>query len=179
MPATGTCEVSERAIGTTHARLPGAAQRLRLPLHARSQARMALRWGFDLNAADASERAETLLAEAPDDVERLLLAASVRSSRGGDAAALAAALAAVQADEGSASAHSTTAALLARTGDTAAAVRHAQTAADLDPQDPAALYNLGLIRWTLGDRRAARVDFDRAAVLLGIGNAPWWRRRMG
>lgn len=140
---------------------------------------MADRWGFDLNAANASERAEALLAESPADVERLLLAASVRSSRGDDAGALAAAQAAVQGDEGSARAHSTLAALLARTGDSAAAARHAQAAAAIDPQDPAALYNLGVITWTRGNRRAARVSFDRAGVLLGIASAPWWRRRPG
>ncbi|HEX4578944.1 MAG TPA: tetratricopeptide repeat protein [Candidatus Dormibacteraeota bacterium] len=179
MPATGASQVSERATatGTTHAKLPGAAQRLRLPLHARSQARMATRWGFDLNTPDASERAEALLADSPDDVDRLLLVASVRSSRGDDSAALAAARAAAEKDEGSASAQSTVAALLARSGDLATAQRHAQAAVDIDPQDPSALYNLGLVRWTLGDRRAARGDFDRAADILGIARASWWRRR--
>jgi Flp pilus assembly protein TadD len=138
---------------------------------------MTARWGFDLNAADAPERAETLLAASPADVDRLVLAASVRSSRGDDVGALGAAQSAVQVDPGSASAHSTLAALLARTGDSVAAATHAQAAADIDPQDPSALYNLGLIRWTRGDRRAARVNFDRVAGLLGIATAPWWRRR--
>jgi tetratricopeptide (TPR) repeat protein len=180
MPATGASEVSERATGSGHARVPGAAERLRLPLHARSQARMAARWGFDLNAPDAPERAETLLAASPGDVDRLVLAASVRSSRGDDAGALVAARQAVKADGGSASAHGTLAALLARTGDHADAARHAQQAADIDPGDPAALYNRGLIRWTMGDHRAARGDFDRAAGLLGISPASWWRwRRTG
>jgi Flp pilus assembly protein TadD len=138
---------------------------------------MATRWGFDLNTPDAPERAEALLADSPNDVDRLLLVASVRSSRGDDATALAAARAAVEADEQSASAQSTVAALLARSGDMATAQRHAQAAVEIDPQDPSALYNLGLVRWTLGDRRAARGDFDRAAAILGIARASWWRRR--
>ena len=138
---------------------------------------MTARWGFDLNAPDAPERAEALLAESPADADRLLLAASVRSSRGDEAGALVAAQQAVQVDEGSASAHSTLAALLTRTGDVAAAARHAERAAGMDPRDPAALYNRGLIRWKLGDRRGARGDFDSAAALLGVATAPWWRRR--
>ena len=108
---------------------------------------MTARWGFDLNTPDAPERAETLLAALPGDVDRLVLAASVRSSRGDDAGALVAARQAVEADGGSASAHGTLAALLARSGDRADAARHAQQAADIDPGDPAALYNRGLIRW--------------------------------
>lgn len=138
---------------------------------------MTARWGFDLNAPDASERAEALLVESPADSDRLLLAAAVRSSRGDDAGALVAAQKAVQVDGGSASAHSTFAALLVRTGDSADAAGHAEAAADIDPHDPSALYNRGLIRWTLGDRRAARGDFHSAAALLGIGTLPWWRRR--
>jgi Flp pilus assembly protein TadD len=177
MAATGSAEVTMGATGSTHARVPGAAQRLRLPLHARSQERMTARWGFNLNASDAPARAEALLAESPADADRLLLAAAVRSSRGDDAGALVAAQEAVRVDEGSASAHSTLAALLARTGDSAAAARHAEAAAGIDPRDPSALYNRGLIRWNLGDRRAARGDFDSAAELLGMSPVPWWRRR--
>ncbi len=138
---------------------------------------MTARWGFNLNASDAPARAEALLAESPADADRLLLAAAVRSSRGDDAGALVAAQEAVQVDEGSASAHSTLAALLVRTGDSTAAARHAEAAAGIDPRDPSALYNRGLIRWNLGDRRAARGDFDSAAELLGMSPVPWWRRR--
>lgn len=137
---------------------------------------MTARWGFDLNAPDAPARAAALLAESPADADRLVLAASVRSSRGDDAGALVAAQQAVEVGEGSASAHSTLAALLARAGDFPAAARHAETAAGIDPRDPSALYNRGLIRWSLGDHRAARGDFDSAAALLGISPAPWWRR---
>jgi Flp pilus assembly protein TadD len=138
---------------------------------------MTARWGFDLNAPDAPARAVALLAESPADADRLLLAASVRSSRGDDAGALAAARQAVEVNDSSASAHSTLAALLVRTGDFPAAARHADTAAAIDPRDPSVLYNRGLIRWNLGDHRAARADFDSAAALLGVSPAPWWRRR--
>ena len=173
MPAHGLPEVSERATGSGHPRGPAAAERLRLPLYTRSQERMSARWGFDLNCADASGRAEALLAEAPADVDRLVLAAAVRSSRGDDAGALGAAQSAVALDERSARAQTTLAALLARAGDGEAARRHAQTAVDIDPDDPSALYNLGLARWSLGDRRGARADLSRAAELLGIAVSPW------
>jgi Flp pilus assembly protein TadD len=138
---------------------------------------MTARWGFDLNAPDALERAEALLVESPADPDRLVLAAAVRSSRGDDAGALLAAQKAVQVEERSASAHNTLAALLTTTGDSAGAARHAEAAADIDAHDPAALYNRGLIRWMRGDRGAARRDFDSAAALLGIASVPWWRRR--
>jgi Flp pilus assembly protein TadD len=161
----------------TGPRLPGSAQQLRIPLHTRSQQRMAERWGFDLNATDAPARAEALLADSPGDVERLLLVAAVRSSRGDDQGALVAARAAVAADEHSGRAHTTLAALLGRSGDTAGASRHADAGADLDPDDPAALYNRGLTRWTSKQRGAARADFARAAELLGVNTTPWWRRR--
>ena len=138
---------------------------------------MTARWGFDLNDGDAVARAEALLAESPADCDRLLLAAAVRSSRGDDAGALAAARAAVDADGGSARAHTTLSALLAATGDTVAARDHALTATGLDPADPAARYNLGLARWALGERREARADLDRAAALLGVPSGSWWRLR--
>ena len=41
---------------------------------------MSERWGFDLNAPDAPARAEALLAAAPAEADRLLLAAAVRST---------------------------------------------------------------------------------------------------
>jgi Flp pilus assembly protein TadD len=152
------------------------AERLRLPLHDRSQSRLQERWGFDLNAVDAPERAEALLAEAPADPDRLLLAAAVRSSRGDDHGALVAAQTAVDADDGSARAHTTVAALLATVGDADAAHRHAVRAVELAPDDPIAVYNRGLTAWAVGDRRGARADFDRVAELLGMAPLPWWQR---
>jgi Flp pilus assembly protein TadD len=176
MPATARTTSHRSATGTTRPRLPATAERLRLPLYARSQERLATRWGFDLNAPDAQSRAEALLAQSPRDADRLLLVAAVRSSRGDDQGALAAAQQAVAEDEGSARAQTTLATLLARTGDGAAAQPHAELAATLDPNDPAAVYNRGLVAWTMGDRRAARADFDRAAELLGFPAPPWWQR---
>lgn len=140
---------------------------------------MAARWGFDLNAPDAAERAEALLAESPTDPNRLLLVAAVRSSRGDDRGALLAAEHAVAAEEGSASAHTTLATLLARSGDVEAAHRHAGRAAELAPDDPVAVYNRGVTAWALRDRAGGRADFNRAANLLGMGGHPWWRWRHG
>ena len=157
-------------------RYPAAAERLRLPLYQRSQARMSARWGFDLNAPDAPERAEALLAESPGDPERLLVAAAVRSSRGDDHGALLAAQAAVAGDEHSAAAHTTLATLQARSGDTAAAHRHAVEAVALAPDDPVAVYNRGVSAWASRDHAAARADFDRAAELLGLEPLRWWQR---
>jgi Flp pilus assembly protein TadD len=137
---------------------------------------MSERWGFNLNAPDAPARAEALLAAAPAEADRLLLAAAVRSSRGDDEGALAAARQAVAQDDGSARAHSTLAALLARGGDSARAARHAARAVELDPTDPGALYNRGLATWTLGDHRAARDDFEASGQLLGLAPVAWWQR---
>ncbi len=173
---TGSAHLSAAATVSTPVRLPASAQRLRLPLYTRSQSRLRERWGFDLNAADAAERAEKLLAEAPAEPDRLLLAAAVRSSRGDDRGALAAAQAAVDADEASARAHTTLATLLARSGDPDGAHRQAVRAAQLAPDDPIALYNRGVTAWALHDRAGARADFDRVAGLLGMGSVPWWRR---
>jgi Flp pilus assembly protein TadD len=137
---------------------------------------MSARWGFDLNAPDAAARAESLLAESPDDPERLVLAAAVRSTRGEDAGALAAARRAVAGDERSARAHTTLATVLARCGDGDSASAHAARAAELEPDDPAAVYNRGVTAWTAGDRDSARADFARVAQLLGMPATPWWRR---
>ncbi len=176
MPPTGSAETSAAATGTTRVRVPATAERLRLPLHTRSQERLQERWGFDLNTPDAGVRAETILAESPADPDRLLLAAAVRSSRGNDSGALAAAQAAVAGDEGSARAQTTLATLLARSGDHDAALRHATRAVELDPADPVALYNRGVAAWAAGGHAAARADFDKAAELLGMPALPWWQR---
>lgn len=152
------------------------AERLRLPLYARNQSRMRERWGFDLNAPDASDRAEAILAESAADPDRLLLVASVRSSRGDDSAALEAARAAVAADDHSARAHTTLATLLGRSGDADEAGIHAARGAELDPADPTAVFNRGIAAWARGDRGAARADFDHVGELLGLGVLPWWSR---
>jgi Flp pilus assembly protein TadD len=140
---------------------------------------MAQRWGFDLNTSDAATRAEALLAGSPADPERQLVVAAVRASRGDDASALAAGRAAVAGDEGSARAHTTLATLLARSGDIDGATSHAARAVELEPDDPVAVYNRGVIAWTAGDHRSARVDFDRAAALLGMAPLRWWQRWRG
>lgn len=172
MPSTPNVQAT---VGT-RSRVPASAERLRLPLHSRSQSRLLERWGFDLNAPDASERAEALLADSRSDPDRLLLAAAVRSSRGDDSGALTAAEAAVSGDESSARAHTTLATLLARRGDADAAHWHAARAVELDPDDPIALYNRGVTSWALHDHAGARVDFDRVAALLGMDALPWWQR---
>ncbi|HWF58311.1 MAG TPA: tetratricopeptide repeat protein [Candidatus Dormibacteraeota bacterium] len=136
---------------------------------------MSARWGFDLNAADAADRADALLAESPADPDRLLLVAAVRSSRGDDRGALQAAEGAVAADDGSAPAHTTLATLLARSGDSEASRRHAARAAELDPDDPIALFNRGAAAWAGHDHKGARADFQRAADILGVEVSPWWR----
>lgn len=137
---------------------------------------MSARWGFDLNAPDAAERAEALLTESPADPERLLLVAAVRSSRGDDRGALRAAEAAVAADQTSASGHTTLATLLGRSRDPDGARGHAARAAELAPDDPIALFNRGVAAWTAHDHGAARADFDRAAALLGVDVRPRWLR---
>jgi Flp pilus assembly protein TadD len=176
MPLSRSVEAVATATRTPRLRLPATADRLRLPLHERSQSRLLARWGFDLNAPDAPDRAEALLAESASDPDRLLLVASVRSSRGDDRGALTAAEAAVAQDESSARAHTTLATLLGRGGDLEAARRHAARAVELDPTDATALYNRGVAAWAAGDRAAARGDFDRAGELLGFGLLPWWSR---
>lgn len=156
--------------------VPASARRLALPLYRRSQERMAVRWGFDLNAPDAPERAEAALAEQPGDADRLVLVAAVRSSRGDDDAALDAARQAVAADPTSARAHTTLATLLGRGGDREGAAAEAGRAVELDPGDPAALYNRGLMLHDRGDRRGAAADFRRAGDILGVEVSAWWQR---
>ena len=137
---------------------------------------MLQRWGFDLNAPDASERAEVLLAQSASDPDRLLLAAAVRSSPGDGSGALVAAEAAVAGDDSSARAHTTLATLLAGSGDADAAHSHAARAIVLDPDDPIAVYNRGVTSSALRDHAGARADFDRVATLLGMEALPWWQR---
>lgn len=176
MPLPRSVESAVTATRPPRLRLPVTADRLRLPLYRRSQSRLLERWGFDLNTPDALDRAEAILAESASDPDRLLLAASVRSSRGDDRGALTAAQAAVAQDASSARAHTTLATLLGRGGDPESARRHAVRAVELDPTDATALYNRGVAAWAAGDRAAARADFDRAGELLGMGVLPWWSR---
>ncbi|MHB8717615.1 MAG: tetratricopeptide repeat protein [Candidatus Dormibacteria bacterium] len=164
-------------------RLPAQAQQLRQPLHQRSQERTRQRWGFAIDDGDAAARAETLLAEAPEDADRLVLVASVRSSRGDNDAALEAARRAVALAPASARAHTTLSAVLAAAGELAEARGAAETAVTLDPADPAVRYNRGLLAWTAGDRGLARDDFAqaRAALVTPSQRSPggfwraWWR----
>jgi Flp pilus assembly protein TadD len=162
-------------------RLPADAERLRIPLHQRSQQRMTTRWGFTIDAADAVQRARSLVQEEADNAERLVLLASVLTSRGDDTTAMDAARRALDLAPGSASAHTTMSAIEGRRGDIASALTHASQAVTLDPDDPAAVYNRGALLWMTGDHRAAREDFAGAGHLLGIepGVPRWqvWRRR--
>lgn len=157
-------------------RLPAVVERLRLPLYDKAQRRLRERWGFDLNSADSPQRAEQLLTQSPDDSDCLLLAAAVRSSRGDDAGALAAARRAVHVDPGSARAHTTLATLLAHTGDAGRAVTHAQRAAELDDSDPTVIFNRAMARWAAGERSSAREDLHRTAEMLGVPQGRWWQR---
>ena len=63
-------------------RLPRAAAALRLPLWQRSQQRMREKYGFDMDSADALDRARALVGEKPDDAETALLLGSVLATRG-------------------------------------------------------------------------------------------------
>ncbi len=174
-------------VSTTHARpprIPALAQRLRLQVWARSQARMRERYGFDLGAPDMLERIRCLVSERPDDPERVLLLAAALSMRGDDDLALSQATRAVEAAPESARAHTTLGSLLLRSGEAETGLQHTRRAAELDGADPSVLYNLGLAEWTAGDRARARNAFDRAGrALQQAGAEPqrrgWWplRRR--
>jgi Flp pilus assembly protein TadD len=147
-------------------RLPAKAQRLRLAVWARSQARMRERYGFDLAALDMLERIRSLVSEHPDDPERVLLLAAALAMSGDDDLAVIQARRAVELAPGSARAQTTLASLLLRGGDQPAALDCARRAAELDGADPSVLYNLGLAEWFAGDRKQARTAFDSAAAAL-------------
>lgn len=156
--------------------LPRSAQLLRLPIHDRSQQRMRERWGFDLNDPQVQQRIAALLAGAPDDPERLLLAAAAASVRGDDSGALTQARRAVQLAPESARARTTLATVLMRTGEPGEALEEARRAAALDPDDAHAVYNCGLAELAAGERRRAMASFELAADLLGVDVRPWWQR---
>jgi cytochrome c-type biogenesis protein CcmH/NrfG len=159
------------------AALPHAARRLRLPLWDRSQKRLRDRYGWDLSAGDAVERATALVTASPDDAEAHLLLAAALSMRGDGDGALAAVRRAGELDPSSARAETTLATILVQQGDPEAGLTHARRAAGLDPEDPHVLFNLGLVMSAAGDRRAARDAFERTGELIGVPVTSWWRRR--
>jgi predicted Zn-dependent protease len=165
----------------TPPRIPATATRLRLPLWQRGQQRMRERYGFDLNAPDARERAERLLAEKPGDAAMHLLHASVLATQGNNDDAERDVRRALDLDPGSARAHTTLATLLVQKGDREQGLVEARRAAELDAADPTVQYNLGLAEWTAGSRGAANEAFKKTWDLI-YGEAhqgnrpPWWRR---
>lgn len=167
-----------------HARIPSAAETIRLPLWERSQQRMRERYGFDMDAPDALDRARALTAASPQEAEPALLLASVLATRGRPEEAEAEARRALELSPRLARAHTTLATLLMQRGEREEGLRSARNAAALDMQDPIVLYNLGLAEWFAGERRTAKAAFDRAAEALrstaADGGAPsrrpWWQR---
>ena len=166
-----------------HVRIPRAAEAIRLPLWERSQQRMRERYGFDMDAPDALERARALAAASPQGAEPVLLLASVLATRGQPEEAEAEARRALALSPRLARAHTTLATLLMLRGEREEGLRSARNASALDMEDPTILFNLGLAEWFAGERRTARAAFDRAAEALrgtADGEAPprrpWWRR---
>lgn len=146
--------------------MPAAAQRLRLPVWQRSQARLRDRYGFDLGASDSLERARSLVAQQPADPERVLLLAAALTMSGDDDLAEHQARRALDLAPDLARAHTTLAALLIRRDGREEALIHARRAAELDGGDPSILFNLGVAEWFAGDRGAARAAFGRAEEVL-------------
>jgi Flp pilus assembly protein TadD len=165
----------------TQVRIPATAARLRLPLWQRGQQRMRDRYGFDLNAADAKQRADTLLAGKPADADMHLLHASVLATQGNNEDAERDVRRALEFNPESARAHTTLATLLVQKGEKEEGLAEARRAAELDANDPTVQYNLGLAEWTAGSRGAANAAFKKTWDLLygevHPGNRPpWWRR---
>jgi len=174
-------------VTTTQARpprIPAAANRIRLQLWQRGQARLRERHGFDLETKDALERARDLVAKSPQDAEAHLLLASVLATRGEPALAESEVRQAIELCPQLARAHTTLATLLVQRGERAEGLKAARNAAALDMEDPTILFNLGLAEWLAGERRTARAAFRRAAqVLAGDGQNQetetprrWWHR---
>jgi Flp pilus assembly protein TadD len=163
-------------------RIPRAASALRLPLWQRSQQRMRERYGFDMDAPDAVDRARALAAEKPDDPELALLLGSVLATRGDAGPAEAEVRRALELAPRLPRAHTTLATLQMQRGEQEEALRSARNAAALDREDPTVLYNLGLAEWFAGERSTARAAFERAAEALRAvtgeppPSQPWWRR---
>lgn len=135
------------------------------------------RFGFDLSAPDALEHSRDLALASPDDPDLQLLHASALSAGGDDAGAMAAVERALMLDSQSARAHTSMATMLVHGGDIDAAMRHARAAADLAPDDPQVLYNLGIVCALRGDTAAADAALKRAAALLHVNPSRWrfWR----
>lgn len=170
---------------TTHRpplRIPRVAAALRLPLWQRGQAKLRQRWGFDFNSPDALQRVDGLLAEKPDDADRVLLRSSVLAVRGSNEEAEKEVRRALALQPDHARAHTTLATLLVQRGENAEALQEARRAAELDAGDPTVQYNLGLAEWTAGDRGQANAAFQTAWNILygevhpGAAQPPWWRR---
>ena len=169
---------------TTHRpplRIPRVAAALRLPLWQRSQAKVRERWGFDLSGPDAADRTAAILAEKPDDAERILLHAAVLATRGSNEEAETVVRRALELQPGLARAHTTLATLLTIKGERDEGINEARRAAELDRADPTVQYNLGLAEWSAGNRAAAGAAFDAAwRILYGEvhpgAQPPWWRR---
>jgi Flp pilus assembly protein TadD len=167
-------------------RIPREASALRLPLWHRSQQRMRERYGFDMDAPDALERARALATASPEDAELALLLGAVLATRGEEQQAEAEVRRALELAPRLPRAHTTLATLLMQRGDREEALLSARNATALDKDDPTVLYNLGLAEWFAGERRTARAAFERAAEALRASTAeggapppprpPWWRR---
>ena len=162
--------------------LPRKAQALNRPLWLRTQQRLRDRHGFDLDAADALPRIQSLVAASPDDAGLHLLLGSAYSVRGAEAEAETEVRRALELDPRNARARTTLAAILVRHGDLEDGLREARNGAALDYEDANVLYNLGLVEWYAGDRKTANAAFNRAAEALRKDSGPrrpWWRRILG
>jgi len=165
-------------------RMPATAQRIRLALWQRSKTRARQRYGFDIEAGDALDRARALVAGDPGNAELHLLLASVLATRGEPALAESEARQALDLAPRLARARTTLATLLVQRGEKDEGLREARNAAALDMEDPTILFNLGLAEWVNGERKTARAAFSRAAEILDKENRPagaderprWWRR---
>jgi Flp pilus assembly protein TadD len=134
------------------------------------------RYGFDMGAMDALERARAVLEErGDDDSDADCLVAAVLATRGDNTGALDHARRAVAAGGAGARAHTTLATLLVNGGAPGEGLEHARRAAMLDPDDPQVIYNLGLAEHVAGDATTARRAFERAAELIGQPPWRWWR----
>ena len=143
------------------------------------------KYGFDMDATDALDRARALAAERPDDAETALLLGSVLATRGENDLAEMEVRRALELAPRLPRAHTTLATLLMNRGMQEEALKSARDATALDREDPTVLFNLGLAEWFAGERKTAKAAFDRAAEALRAATPaggtpppppPWWRR---